>query len=115
MQQPPAPAIVRYQDITYLCAYNETPLSEPMLLPDVAPIPVWLVPPVWRLARLTDLMRLAGKQVKPEIKEVCALLTLLDIRWVSPVHTTKWQTPLLLWQVKRTKEHLVLWRLGKLS
>src|SRR5579859_7655997 len=56
----------RYQDVPYLRMYEREPENPPLLVADEAPFPIWIVPPGWRMARLSDIAQALNKKADPE-------------------------------------------------
>ena len=100
-----------YNQLPLLRRYERQPENEPLVVPDEAPFPIWIVPPGWRMARLSDITQAAGIEATPENVE--ELLEKLGVRY-NPrpdIAAWGWKEPLVTWNIRETNDSLVLWQL----
>ncbi|GAC1353864.1 MAG: hypothetical protein NVSMB38_30520 [Ktedonobacteraceae bacterium] len=104
-----------YQDLACSARHGWEPEMEQELFPDIAPCPIWLVPPGFRVARLSDLSTAAGRTPSAaQPAEAEALLQHLGIAYASSLLLTgPWQGPVATWKNRVTEDSYVLWQTGR--
>lgn len=109
-----------YQDLACCARHGLEPEMEQVSSPDIAPFPFWLVPPGFRVARLSDVLRATGQPCRAsdlserKVAERAAnLFQQLGIRYAPTVPLAgPWKGPLALWKKTGTDDYLVLWAVG---
>jgi hypothetical protein len=110
-------SMIKYRDMRFLIPRQLGPEVEPGDYPDIAPFPVWLVPPVWRCARQRDILEAIGSfraEHKEEGEEEVLVTTQALARWFERLDV-EWDhaTALEEWHVREPAEVLVVWKHGK--
>ena len=73
---------IHWEEMLDLQVHYRAPEQELHLVEDVAPFPVWIVPPGWRLARLSDVAKAIGREVTKELAEA---LHAVGIGWAEAI------------------------------
>lgn len=100
--------MISYHDAMYSRFQGVRPDAKtpPAIHTDIAPFPLWLVPPAWRMAKLAEVAAAFGKVVSPTIAEVTAAFDAMHIRYhehfdLEGLIGPKTPEPVALFEVQR--------------
>ena len=95
------------QNILYKRSHSE-PDNAPLCVLDEAPFPLWIVPPGWRMARLSSIVAATGYALS--VQDAGVLLTLAGVLYAPSLDLWGWKEVLITWHVDKTGDALLLWR-----
>jgi hypothetical protein len=109
--------MISYQDMLFLRARYLGPESPPQNEPDIAPFPLWLIPPIWRCARRDDIQKaidsfhedhqgVSREEGQETPQELARWFGRMDVEWNHAV-------PLEEWGMRDGDEVLIVWKHGK--
>jgi hypothetical protein len=107
--------MLSYSDMQFMMARQLGPEHGPQEYPDIAPFPLWLVPPAWRCARRDDILAAIARfreeqQAGGELGEVT---TQALARWFERLDVA-WNRAegLQEWRVREPAALLLVWKYG---
>jgi len=101
-------ARANYQDMPLYERSHSEPENAPLPVLDEAPFPLWIVPPGWRMARLSSIIAATGYALS--VQDAGVLLTLAGVLYAPSLDLWGWKEALLTWHVDKTNDDLLLWR-----
>src|SRR5438034_3011798 len=108
--------MISYNNMQFMRPRGRGPESGPQEHPDIAPFPLWLVPPVWRCARRSAILAAMAHWCEEHqaVEEKEQMTTQVLARWFERLDVA-WNhaQPLEEWHVRDTDDVLIVWKTGK--